>query len=167
MTARWLAVALVALGIALSGCKSSSANHAHDNVAKDFDVHECAACGMIIREQPAPRAQVMHKDGTRQFFCSVSDMVTYLSAPTPNGRVVGSWVETMDSVAAPLVFDTKKLPWIPASTAGYVTGIDKKRIMGTPVLVYSDIAGAKRAAKQHGGKSTSWTDLRSSLTKAP
>ena len=107
----------------------------------------------------------MHKDATRQFLCSVSDMVTYLTAPSPHGRITGIWVENMDGVASPLKFETSKLPWISAADSGYVLGVDKPRVMGTPVLVYSSIAAAQRAAKKHGGKALSWSVLRAALTK--
>ena len=159
------AALLCLIALALASCKNSQGERAENSVAKDFDVHECAACGMIVREQPAPRAQLVHKDGTRHFFCSVSDMATYLTAPSPHGPVTKTWVETMDTVASPLEFDTAKLSWINAADASYVVGIDKKRVMGTPVLVYSSNGKAQQMTKQHGGKAASWADLRSTLTR--
>ncbi len=159
------AVVLVALSFMLPACDRDTTESARSQIAQDFDVHECAACGMLLREQPAPRGQVVHKDGTRHFFCSVSDMVTYLAAPSANGRVISNWVETMDAVSAPLSFDTRKTPWISAEDAAYVVDVDKPRVMGAPVLVYSSTGRAERAAKRHKGKSISWTGLQSILTR--
>ena len=39
---------------------------------------EDAVCGMLVRDQSAPRAQVVHRDGARFFFCSLGDLMTRL-----------------------------------------------------------------------------------------
>ncbi|MDP6207588.1 MAG: nitrous oxide reductase accessory protein NosL, partial [Roseibacillus sp.] len=62
---------------------------------------EDAVCGMLVREQSAPRAQVIHRDGTRAFFCSVADLLAYLEAPSPHGAVLRTYLEVMEPDESP------------------------------------------------------------------
>lgn len=121
--------------------------------------HECAACGMTVRDQPAPRGQLVHRDNTRLFFCSLSDMITYLEAPSPHGKAVHIYVESMDTEADPIVPNTELRPWIDATTSTYVVGFEK-RVMGDPILSYSTAAEAERQASGISAQVKSWKDLR-------
>ena len=124
--------------------------------------HECAACGMIVAEQSVARAQLVHRDGTREYFCSIGDMLAYLGAPSPHGRVVGTWVEAMDPTKDPRTFYVDKQPWLEAANAFYVTGIPKRRVMGKPVMVYRTREQAKAVADKFGGTIADWQRLRQS-----
>lgn len=154
--------AVVLLLVVAVGCGKSDSKA----VGPDLDPaplehhHECAACGMIVAEQSSARAQVVHGDGTRAYFCSIGDMLAYLAAPSPHGKIVGSWVEAMDPTKDPSEFSTDKLPWIPATSASYVIGIDKPRVMGKPVAVYERRADADAAAAKYKGTATDWNGLR-------
>ena len=66
---RMLLVALL-----LVGCSREPAAPQPDIdwTPRDADVETCTACGMVVREQPAPRGQVIHRDGTRVFLCDFS-----------------------------------------------------------------------------------------------
>ena len=61
----------LALFVLCAACSRGGASSAVERAAKDFDGDECAACGMIVREQPSPRAQAVHRDGERVYFCSI------------------------------------------------------------------------------------------------
>ncbi len=121
--------------------------------------YECASCGMIAQEQPSPRGQLVHRDGAREFFCSVGDLLTYLEAPSPHGAVVATYVEAMDPAADPrkLTFDAR--PWIAADKATYVLGIHRERIMGKPILSYATRADAAAIAIKYGGHLVTWPQL--------
>ncbi len=127
--------------------------------AEELAGHECAACGMTVRDQPAPRGQLVHRDNTRLFFCSLSDMITYLEAPSPHGKAVQIYAESMDSVTDPVAPNTELRPWIDATTATYVVGFEK-RVMGDPILSYSTALEAEGQARRISGQVKSWNDLR-------
>ncbi len=162
---RGAAVVVAAVSCTLAvGCKGDAdASKTVDQTAHQVGDESCGSCGMVVREQSGPRGQVVHRDGTREFFCSVSDMLTYMEAPSRHGRVVSAYVEAMDPAADPKASDMHEHPWIKAEDAGYVLGVDKPRVMGTPVLAYATRAQAQAAAKRHKGEALDWEQLRRRL----
>ncbi len=152
MTAR--AMVIVAL-IAASqlGCGSEDGGGTIDVSAHALDGEGCAACGMIVREQPAPRAQLVHRDGTRAYFCSISDLLSYLDVPSSHGAPQRIYVEPLDPEAAdPLAHDTGEHAWIAAEDASYVTHVDRVGVMGVPALTYAERADAERVAERLGAR---------------
>lgn len=157
------AVTLLTL-VALGGCKRGEApdKRAASHAAESFGPSECAVCGMVVREQPAPRGQVVHRDGTRAHFCSLGDMVQYLRAPSPHGKVQASFVEVLDAGADPRQTSTVERPWQAAEQVSYVVGVTRSSpIMGAPVLTYPTRAAAERVAGAHGGRAQDWSTLQS------
>jgi nitrous oxide reductase accessory protein NosL len=147
-------VALLA-GFALQGCGPvDDGDVAASHEAIPLDDQEDAVCGMLVREQSAPRSQVVHRDGSRFFFCSLGDMLVYLSAPSPHGRAEAVFVEVMDAGEDPALSHTGVHPWVAAAAAVYVVGIERPAIMGDPVLAYADRSQAERAMKGHSGART-------------
>ncbi len=112
---------------------------------------EGAVCGMLVRDQSAPRAQVVHRDGSRFFFCSLSDLMAYRSSPSPHGRVVEVFVEVMEPEEEPALPHTGPHSWVAASEAFYVVGVERTGIMGRPVLAYADAAAADTVASRYPG----------------
>jgi nitrous oxide reductase accessory protein NosL len=104
---------------------------------------EDALCGMLVREQSAPRGQLIHRDGTHQFFCSVADLLAYLDAPSPHGRVDRIFFESLDPSEDPAISHLEEHAWIGSGNAFFVVGVERKGIMGPPVLVYEDRAAAE------------------------
>ena len=163
MGTRW-SYALLAL-LVLCGCaKNGDAGEAAATAHAIAD-HECAACGMVVREQNSPRGQLVHRDGTREFFCSVSDMLTYMEAPSPHGKVTSVFVESLAPQSAPAEFDISTRPWVPAEEASYVLGVDRPRVMGTPILVYEKTDDAKEVAGANSGTVVDWDKLKNSATR--
>lgn len=109
--------------------------------------HEGAVCGMIVRDQSAPRGQVLHRDGTRSFVCSIGDLLAYLQAPSPHGAAATILVEVMDPDEDPMENHREPHPWVPAAEAVYVVGIPRRGIMGEPVLVYRDWHSAEQVTR--------------------
>ncbi len=134
--------------------------------AVETGVAECAACGMVVREQPAPRGQVVHRDGHRAHFCSIGDMVQYLRAPSPHGKVQAAFVELLEPAADPKRTDRATRPWSAAEEASYVVGVHRDGIMGPPVLTYADPSAAGEVARKHGGAVRTWQALQD-LSAAP
>jgi nitrous oxide reductase accessory protein NosL len=141
-------VTLVAL--ALLGCSppnGGDTDHAHQAVA--LDDQEDAVCGMLVREQSAPRSQVVHRDGSRFFFCSLGDMLVHLDAPSPHGRAEAIFVEAMEAGENPMQSHTGDHPWVAAEVAIYLVGIERRGIMGEPVLAFADRQEALHAMQGH------------------
>lgn len=120
---------------------------------------ECQACGMVVREQPSPRGQVVHRDGKRVHLCSVGELLLYLREPSPHGAPSAVFVEALDPEADPHAGSTAERPWIRAESGFYVVGVPRKGIMGSPVLAYDEQSAAERAAARHGGRTVRWTEL--------
>jgi len=143
---RVLLVLTVVAGIAACGGEDATSADALQG-AVPIEHHEGAVCGMIVRDQSAPRAQVLHRDGTRSFVCSIGDLLAYLQAPSPHGEPTAIMVEVMDPSEDPMESHTGPHPWVPAAEASYVLGIPRRGIMGEPVLVYRDRATAAAAVE--------------------
>jgi nitrous oxide reductase accessory protein NosL len=119
---------------------------------------ECSVCGMVVAEQPAPRGQVVHRDGKHNFFCSLGDLRAYLQTPTPAGRPEGTWVEVLPPGFDLASRDASPHPWLAADSAVHVVGAQRGGIMGLPILSFADAASAVVPA---GARVTTWVALES------
>ncbi|MCB9557337.1 MAG: nitrous oxide reductase accessory protein NosL [Deltaproteobacteria bacterium] len=165
---RYRAIALGLCAMAVVGCKQSPSGPsvAAGPQAQAPKTAECAACSMVVREQPAPRAQLVHRDNTRKFFCSIGDLVQYLREPSPHGMPQGIFVEANDPAHDPTTVDSKARPWIRAETAHYVIGVARPRVMGPPVLVYQSASDAARIAGAHQARVVRYAGLAAALAAA-
>lgn len=148
-----LGALLVAISaIAWSGCgagdESAGPEATHPVEIAD---QEDAVCGMLVGEQSAPRAQLIHRDGERAFFCSIGDLLVQLSSPSPHGATRAVFVEVMQPDEDPLQSHTAAHAWRRADEATYVVGVDRPNIMGAPVLVYASVDEARLVASRHVG----------------
>jgi copper chaperone NosL len=125
---------------------------------------ECAACGMLVSHQPAPRAQVVHRDGARKHFCSLSDLAHYMEAPSPHGAITRTFVEAMEPEADIADMSTAKRPWRNAEELWYLVGVERRAVMGRPVMSYQTADDARKAAEAFGGHVVSWHELPARLT---
>jgi len=154
-------------GAHLAGCKShdeGSAPAAQASAAA-FGGAECGACGMVVREQPAPRGQLVYHDGTRVFFCSLGDLVQYMQSPSPHGSVEQVYVEVLDPKADPHQPSTAPRPWEDADRAAFVLGVKRGHVMGEPVLAYASKSAAEAVAKRYGGRLVTWSAVRKELAQ--
>jgi len=142
-------------------CSRDAGSRAIDRAAKNFDGDECAACGMIVREQPSPRAQAVHRDGERVFFCSIGEGLSYLASPSPHGVIVATFVETLAADADPAEDAAERRPWVAAEQAAYVRGVARPRVMGEAVLAYATREQAAQAAARLSGRVATWSQLKS------
>lgn len=152
---------------ALTGCNKEQAatESAAKLTAEPFGAAECAACGMVVSEQPSPRAQIVHRDGHHAHFCSVSDMLSYHDAPSPHGKPAAVFIETLAADARAAVLDKALRPWAPAAKLHYVVGIKRPNTMGAPVLAFESAAAAAASAKREGGRVADWATLKKASTK--
>lgn len=125
----------------------------------EIGLAECAVCGMVVREQPAPRAQVLHRDGERAHLCSIGDLRAHLAAPSPHGKAHGVWVEALPTDLAPDQIGSALRPWQIAERAGFVLGVPRAGVMGEAVLSYGSAEEAQAEAARLSGRTVSWSEL--------
>ena len=160
---RWLGPFL--LLVCLLGCKQASREALPEGKVKALPIGtaECGVCGMVVREQPAPRGQMRHRDGKQVWFCSVGDMAQYLRAPSAHGKASHVWVEALPADADPRRPDVAPRPWYPAAELHHVLGIARPGIMGAPVMSYAAAAEARAVVARSGGEVLPWTELQARL----
>ncbi len=159
-TMTWWPLLIAAL-LALTACgsKDNDERPAAPAGPAAIETAECAACGMVVREQPAPRGQIVHRDGTRAFFCSLDDLRQYALAPSRHGEIVETYVETVADDLDPATTPVDERPWSDAADAHYVVGVSRPGIMGPPALAYASAAAAQAAAAKHAGRTLVWKAL--------
>ena len=157
------ALALGALSAVACDKKAEAAAATASTSAAAIGIAECAACGMVVQEQPAPRGQLVHRDGTREHFCSIADLVQYLEAPSPHGKATAIFVEALEDDFDPASADAKARPWTAAKSATFVVGVERENVMGHAALSYERRAQADAAAKRLGGTVNTWTELKATV----
>lgn len=138
--------------VLLLGCSADEAEPGDtaSQGAQSLSGTEGAVCGMVVSEQPAPRAQVVHRDGTRLFLCGIGDLLVHLEAPSPHGDPIEIYVEAIEVDEDPREIDVSEHEWIRAEDASYRLGDERPHlIMGEPVMVYRDRSTAESAIS-HG-----------------
>jgi nitrous oxide reductase accessory protein NosL len=122
--------------------------------------HVCDVCGMFVSGQPAPRGQVLYRDGTHAHACAVGDLRALVQAPSAHGAVIATWVETVPAGFDPAAPAGAPLPWMPADDGWYVVGFARPGTMGRPTLAFATQEAARAAAERVGGRVVRWPALR-------
>jgi copper chaperone NosL len=128
-------------------------------VAKNVETETCSACGMVVREQPAPRGQVVYRDGSREFLCAIDDLVRFLEVPSPKGKPVKIFAEVMADGHNVTDMDASAKPWVEVDKLFFVTSIERGGVMGAPALTYQTEDAAKIAAAKYNGKVVTFQQL--------
>lgn len=156
-----LSAVLLCAPLLLIGCgRGGSGEGPAPVVATDPGGAECAVCGMVVREQPSPRGQVVHRDGEHEFLCSLGDLRAYVQAPNPRGEPVATFVEVLPQGLDLRGMDSGAQAWVPAAEAHYVVGFERPGVMGLPVGSFASAEGAALAASALSGRKATWNALR-------
>lgn len=153
-----------ALGVV--GCSGETGDVAEKAAPEDPGPAPCALCAMVVREQPASRGQVLHRDGERAFLCSVSELPHYASAPSPHGKPRAVWVEALRPEDGPATRSTEAHSWVLVGSAHFVVGGPPRPVMGESVLVYATREAAEDVAAECGGRVLDWPALEQHLRGA-
>ena len=137
-----------------------------DAAPEEPGLAECSVCGMVVREQPAPRGQVVLREGQHLHFCSIGDLRAWLDAPSALGAPVATYVEVLPADQDPLSISSAPHPWVQAEDAWYVFGARRPGVMGLPVLTWTDAGVARRVAHQLGTEPARWSDVRATSFNA-
>lgn len=128
--------------------------------AKNADTETCAACGMVVREQPSPRGQAIYRDGSREFLCSTGDLVQFLAVPSARGKPIAIYAEVMPDDHEADTRDTGWQPWVEAAELFFVIGIERDAVMGNPALTFNTQEAAEKVAKKLTGKVVIFDELK-------
>ena len=159
---------LIPLVLMLTACQPDEGSSSADGetmTATDPATDTCAACGMVMREQPAPRGQVVHRDGTRAFLCSIDDLVQYLDIPSPAGKPARVYAEVMPDEHESKDMNPAWQPWFDVAELFFVTGIERGAVMGEPIMTYRTRAAAEKAAEKWDGTVITFEQLRAANRK--
>jgi len=153
---------LVVIALVTTGCGGGeSADEAV--AAENIGLDSCVLCSMTVAEQPAPRAQVVHRDGTRIFLCAASELGPYLEAPSSHGKPSAVFVEVLAPGDDGSEVSNGIHPWVLSGTASYVIEGPRRPVMGKPVLAFAKRIDAEEVASAIGGSVVAWEGLQSFL----
>jgi len=146
-------LAIVVVLAAASGCddRETASDTAPELAPLAIADQEDPVCGMLVRNQSAPRGQVQHRDGSRFAVCSLGDLLVHLSAPSRHGAVTRVWVEVLAPDEDPGATHLEPHPWVDAGDATFVVGVPRRGIMGTPILSYRSPEDADAVVQAHPG----------------
>ncbi len=140
----------------LGACGTTTTSSEVDLAPMDMTDAECAVCGMIVGEQPAPRGQVVYRDGSHLHTCSIADLRALVQAPSSRGTPTGVYVEGLEASFDPTSMDLAPRPWIAVEDAWFVFGATRNMVMGLPVLTYAEEAAATEATTALSGTQAQW-----------
>ncbi|MFP8891206.1 nitrous oxide reductase accessory protein NosL [Natrialbaceae archaeon A-CW2] len=129
--------------VGVAGCLGTNDD---DGPGDDADIEEavefpaeraCAVCSMVTEEYPDWNAQLVHEDGTREFFCSAGCMAAYYAAPEafdgPDVAVANVWVTEYETGE---LIDASEAVFVRVSHSDHVDDIMMKN--PTPFAERSD-----------------------------
>lgn len=107
---------------------------------------KCPVCGMFVAKYPDFVAQVIFKDGAKDFFDGAKDMFKYFwnVARYNPGR-------SQADISAVFVTDYYELKLIDGMQAFYVVGSNVYGPMGRELIPFEDEDGAREFLVDHGG----------------
>jgi copper chaperone NosL len=156
---------ICSFSLVFTACSSEGKVKPNPSVfSKKLENEECALCGMLVKEQPAPRGQVVHRDGHRSYLCSVGDLAAYIQMPSPHGSVQQAYVEASSSPTNLTSDHFQEWDWLPVEKAHYVANVPRRRVMGKPMLSFESDKMAKEAARLHRGLVLDWKGTVKHLT---
>jgi len=136
---------VIALWLLLAGCGGSGPAPVDASPEAIGDA-DCAVCDMTVADQPAPHGQVVFRDGSHHFLCSLGDLRAYVQAPNPLGAPVAVYVQVLPPDFDPSTRMKGPLPWKPAGEAWYVPVPGRKLVMGIPLASFAAKADAEAFA---------------------
>jgi copper chaperone NosL len=108
----------------------------------------CAVDGMLLKDFPGPKAQIIYAEGKPDFFCDLMDLFSMMLSPEQKRKVAAAFVQDMGKTD----WDHPRGNWIDARTAIYVAGSKKPGSMGRTFGSFSNLQDAEAFMKTEGGR---------------
>ena len=108
----------------------------------------CALDGMMLKDFPGPKAQILYVEGKPDFFCDLMELFSTTLMPEQKRQIAAMFVQDMGKTD----WDHPSAHWIAAKTAVYVVGSKKLGSMGPTFGSFANAQDAEIFAKKEGGK---------------
>lgn len=114
-----------------------------------------AVDGMLLKDYPGPKGQIIYSDGKTDFFCDTVEMVSAVLTPEQKRPIAAVFTQDMGKT------DWRQPVghWIDARTAFYVVGSKKPGGMGSTFGTFSIEKDAQAFAQKEGGKVLHFKDI--------
>jgi copper chaperone NosL len=122
----------------------------------------CALDGMLLKDFPGPKAQIVYAEGKPDFFCDLMDLFSTVLVPEQKRRVAAMFVQDMGKTG----WEHPQGNWIDAKTAIYVAGSKKLGSMGTTFGSFANMQDAQAFMKTEGGKIVRFDQITPELMNA-
>lgn len=115
----------------------------------------CALDGMILKDYPGPKAQILYAEGKPDFFCDLMELFRVLLMPEQKRQISALYVQDMGKTdwAQPVGH------WIDAKKAFYVVGSKKAGSMGPTFGTFGNEQDAHTFMQQEGGRILSFDQI--------
>jgi copper chaperone NosL len=121
----------------------------------------CALDGMLLKDFPGPKAQILYAEGKPDFFCDLMDLFATVLAPEQKRHVAAMFVQDMGKTD----WDHPQGNWIDAKTALYVVGSKKAGSMGPTFGSFSDRQDAEAFMNKEGGRIVRFDEITPGLVR--
>lgn len=155
MTLTRNAAAIAAL-LMLAACGDAARTLAAAEPAADA---VCALDGMSIKDYPGPKAQIVHKDGRVDFFCSLAELFEVLFGEDGQAGIGASYVQDMGKAD----WQKPQGHWIDARGAFYVVESRAQGAMGPTVGTFASRDDAQAFARREGGRVLDYAQVRPAM----
>jgi copper chaperone NosL len=108
----------------------------------------CAVDGMLLKDFPGPKAQIVYAEGKPDFFCDLMDLFSTVLIPEQRRQVAAVFVQDMGKTN----WEHPQGNWIDAKTAIYVAGSKKPGSMGATFGSFGSMQDAQAFVKAEGGR---------------
>lgn len=145
------------LAVLLIGCAQQASVGPVDPASGE----QCQLDGMVLRDYPGPKGQILYADGSIEYFCDTIELLSLYLAPEQVRKVAGVYTQDM----AKTDWDAPAGHWIDASKAFYVQGSSRTGSMGPTFASFSTRADAEKFAGEFGGKVLAFSDITPAMVR--
>jgi copper chaperone NosL len=124
--------------------------------------HACALDDMTVIDHHGPKAQLVHRDNSRAFFCDAKEVFTELLNPIHRKKVAQVWFQTLDDNP----WQSHPDGWAEATDLYFVSGSAKRGSMGPTIAPFESRAKAVAFVERYGGKIYQFADIDQAVIKA-
>jgi len=150
-----IASSLLLALLLFSGCSEKSNTQASYS-PKDLTGDEvCMLDGMILRDHPGPKGQIIFKNGEPHFFCDTKGLISTLYDPNYKVKIKQAFVQDFGNRE----WGSYKDNWIDVKQAFFVMDSSRFGAMGPTLATFASRTDADNFAKEFGGSVLAFSEL--------
>jgi copper chaperone NosL len=143
------ALSLLAL---LAACSDAARTVAARDPADDA---ACALDGMVLKDFPGPKAQIVYQDGQIAVFCSLTELFEVLYSGESKRAIQALYVQDMGQAD----WQQPRGHWIDARKALFVVGSRKMGAMGPTFGAFAQQQDAQAFSAREGGRVLQFSEM--------